>query len=288
MPTAVADPGRRLHVARHVTAEGSFEMVRTAPAARLASFVRSYCGYHERAALPAIRRELPGPMVVFILDLGPPLRLLDAAGKLHAQHAGGFAAGLDESFTSTQTQDGEQRGIQVDLSLTGAQAVFGLPMHELAGRIVRLDDLFGASVRELRARIEDTPDWGARFALLDRFFAARVGTTAAPTDWLTWAWQRIESSGGQVSVDTLAREVGYSRKHLTVSFRQRFGMAPKPLALLVRFDRAVRMLRARRGRDLAAVGLECGYFDQAHFIRDFRRYSGSTPGEYTLPWPVGE
>jgi AraC-like DNA-binding protein len=53
----------------------------------------------------------------------------------------------------------------------------------------------------------------------------------------------------------------------------------------VRFDRAVRLLRSGAGHDLAQLGLACGYFDQAHFIRDFRRYAGSTPGDYQLPWP---
>jgi AraC-like DNA-binding protein len=65
-------------------------------------------------------------------------------------------------------------------------------------------------------------------------------------------------------------------------------MAPKPLARLVRFDRAVRLLRAGSAKSLTEVAQASGYFDQAHFIREFRAFSGGTPGEYDPGWPVGD
>jgi AraC-like DNA-binding protein len=289
---AHAQPGRSLRTSRHVSDEGSWELVEAAPAPRLAGLVRSYVGYHERTRPLTERRELPGPVVVFILELGPTLRLIDARGRLHPAHAGGFVVGLDEAFTTTQLGTGEQRGIQIDCSLEGAATLLGVPLGELTGAIVGVRELFGAQVMELRERILATPDWRVRFDLLDRFFLARLDAAATRTaaagtrDWLSVAWQQIEASGGRMSVEALARVLGYSRKHLTVSFRERYGLAPKPLAQLVRFDRAVQLLRSGRCRDLAQLGLDCGYFDQAHFIRDFRRYAGSTPGDYQLPWPA--
>ena len=285
----VAAAERRLQISRHAAPEGSWELVRTTPAARLQPYLRSYCGYHEQTPGPSQRRELPGPIAVLILDLGPTLRILDAtSGALKHAHAAGFVAGLDDHFTLTETV-GEQRGIQVDLDLAGALHIFGVPLSELTRRVVGLDDVFGASVHRLRAQIEEADDWHTRFALLDRFFSARLGDALGDRrgDWVEHAWQRILGSGGLVSIEALAREVGYSRKHLSVSFRERFGMAPKPLARIVRFDRAVQLLRSGQRRSFADVGQECGYFDQAHFIREFRELSGGTPGEYLNPWPAG-
>jgi AraC-like DNA-binding protein len=297
MAAAVSGPGRAraIQVARQESAEGSWEIVRGAPDARLAGIVRSYVAYHERTVVPGRRqRELPGPAIPFILELGPTLRLYDARGVRAAALPGGFVAGPDETFTTTELDGHEQRGIQIDCSFEGAQAIFGVPLAALAGHIIGVGDLFGAEVAELRERIEGCApgDWHARFALVDRFFLRRVAVwreacRPAGAAWLTWVWQAIESAGGNVSIDQLARSVGYSRKHVTTCFRERFGLAPKPLARLVRFDRAVRLLRAGAGRgSLAQVAAECGYFDQAHFIRDFRRYAGGTPGEYAVPWPA--
>ncbi len=280
----VAAPERRVRISRHASAEGTWELVYGMPAARLARYVRSYCGYHERTPGPAERRELPGPTVVLILELGPSLSILGPGGESF-QHAGGFVAGLDDRFTLTKTC-GEQRGIQIDLELRGAVHLFGMPMSELARRVVSLEDVFGQDVHGLRAQIEETPDWHARFTLLDRFLSERLRDDLAPNDWVDWAWRRLRESGGLVSIEGLAKEVGFSRKHLSVTFHERFGMTPKLLARLVRFDRAVRLLRSGRHRSFADVGLECGYFDQAHFIREFRDFAGSTPGEYLTPWPL--
>ena len=288
----VASPERRVHVVRHESADGRWELTRTRPAARLAAHVTGYCGYHEATPAPALRRELPGPQVVFILDLGPTLRLHDERSATPQAYASGFVAGLDERSTLTETS-GEQHGIQIDLDLAGASALLGVPLVELTGRAVALDDLYGvAEVRRLRDQIQSTADWHRRFAVLDRFFGDRLARTgAAPPaapDWLDVAWRRVRDSGGLLSIDALADELGYSRKHVSVRFRERFGLSPKRLARLVRFDRAVRLLRSGTGTSLAQIGLQCGYFDQAHFIREFREFAGETPGAYFCPWPLAE
>jgi AraC-like DNA-binding protein len=85
-------------------------------------------------------------------------------------------------------------------------------------------------------------------------------------------------SGGAVAVETLAAELGWSRRHFAARFRAEVGMAPKALARLLRFERAVERLRG--GEELAMIALGCGYYDQAHFNRDFRAFTGTTPTAY--------
>ena len=75
----------------------------------------------------------------------------------------------------------------------------------------------------------------------------------------------------------LAAELGCSRKHLGVQFREHIGLAPKAAARLVRFNHALRLVRD--GGRTADVAQACGYADQAHLTREFRGFSGSTPRE---------
>jgi AraC-like DNA-binding protein len=78
-----------------------------------------------------------------------------------------------------------------------------------------------------------------------------------------------------VRVETLARETGWSRRHLSATFAREVGLPPKVFARLARFERAVRLLRA--GGDLADVAYACGYADQPHMNRDFRAFLGAPP-----------
>ena len=94
----------------------------------------------------------------------------------------------------------------------------------------------------------------------------------------TAAFRLLVASGGAADVAGVAREVGWSRRHLSERFRQEVGLAPKATARLVRFDLAKRMLSTSRRRvGLATVAAEAGYADQAHFTREFRDLAGESP-----------
>lgn len=277
MAQAAALP--ELKVVRGRSDRGAWELTfgRCHPA--LAPYVREYCGYFERTPVPARRREMPAAQVVMIIDFGPTLRLLDPSGaRVAAQHAGGFVAGIDDGVTLTETV-GQMEGIQVNFTPIGARLLFARPMHELARQIVSLPDAFGPDGRDLAERLHDTRGWPARFRLLDRVLLDRMLAPSALPGWISVAWDRIEGSGGAVAIEALVGELGYSRKHLAAVFKEHVGMTPKAIARLVRFQRAVVALREAPAADLARLALDLGYYDQAHFSREFRAFSGLTPGE---------
>jgi transcriptional regulator GlxA family with amidase domain len=91
------------------------------------------------------------------------------------------------------------------------------------------------------------------------------------------AHDRLVATGGAVRVEQLARETGWSRRHLSARFREEVGMPPKAFARLVRFQRAAGLLRA--GADLADAAYACGYADQPHMNRDFRDLFGAPPSQ---------
>ena len=73
---------------------------------------------------------------------------------------------------------------------------------------------------------------------------------------------------------------GCSRRHLAAQFREHVGLPPKLLARILRFDRVIALLRHAEPERWAEVAYDCGYYDQAHFNRDFRQFAGSTPGAF--------
>jgi AraC-like DNA-binding protein len=174
-----------------------------------------------------------------------------------------------------------RRYASIDLELTplGAWAVLGLPLGELAGQTVPLEDAFGVSASRLVDELHATSDWDTRFDALERFLLARAQDGPGPTPAVAWALSRLWQTEGRVRVGSLAAQLGCSRRYLHARFREQVGLAPKTVARLVRFG-AVRRRIERAPARWADVAYECGYADQSHLNRDFRELAGTTPGDF--------
>jgi AraC-like DNA-binding protein len=145
--------------------------------------------------------------------------------------------------------------------------------------VVELEDLFGRAARLLTQELYDAPSWDARFEILDRELARRIQNTRAPSPVVSCAWSRLVSTGGRASIGGIVRAAGCSQKHLIAQFREEIGLSPKTLARVLRFGRAVQIIKEGGGGRLAEIAQDCGYYDQAHFSRDFRAFAGVTPTE---------
>ncbi|MBC8070733.1 MAG: AraC family transcriptional regulator [Deltaproteobacteria bacterium] len=255
-----------------------WELARAHAHPRLRACVEGYAGYWERADAPLVRRELPVPKAVLIIDFGPPLHIV-ADDASFAAHAAGFVAGLSDRVTVTR-HGGFSQGIQVDLTPIGAHRLTGVPARLLADAVVGLGDVFGSAGPSLTARLQELPSWEARFDVLDTFLLARLERARAVPRIVVAAHQRIVASHGAITVSELARELGISRKHLIAGFHEHVGLAPKLFGQVVRFHGAIaHVLADGSHRDWARIATAAGYYDQAHLIRDVRRFSGYTPGE---------
>lgn len=257
---------------------GRYERVERGAHPELAGIVNRYCGYTHRGTGQASRREVAQDQVTIIIGFGPVLRV---AGPSHPESIEqSFVAGLHPSYAVT-TEYGDLEGVQIDLAPLGAHMLFGTAMHELSAHlVVALDEVLGAEARELTERLVDAPDWGARFQLLDMYIAGRVDAARPPSPDVTWACRRLRDTGGRLEVGALAAELGCSNRHLVARFREQVGLPPKTVSSLIRFQRAVDRLSHDDGSRFAEIAADCGYYDQAHLNREFRRLAGTTPGAF--------
>ena len=269
-----------MRVARHESPQLSWEMVTRDAAAPLREHVRNYTGYVERTAKPLVRREVPTGDVTLIISPDTTLRLPDVrdGSRPPASH-GSFVAALHDTHALVE-HDGYQHGIEVRLTPLGAHRLFGLSMDELTNRVVELDDLLGRGAEELVGRLWDVAGWEARFDLLDRLIAGRVDEARPASEGVAWAWQQLRETQGRVAVGSLATELGWSHRRLIARFREQVGMPPKTIGRVLRFENVSRALIGTPEPRLAEVAFDCGYYDQAHLNRDFRDFSGMTPGAY--------
>ncbi len=229
-----------------------------------------------------LRREVPTARIPVILHLDDPYGVAGVDGVTRA-HRAGFAAGMHELPATTESPQGRNRCLQLDLAPAAAHRLFGVPM---------------ARAREPRRGARRPARPGRRgscrsgCATRRRGIAAsRCSTTcccagcadAPASRELDWAWHALRRSGGQLRIATLAGELGWSHRHLIARFRREIGLPPKTVARIVRFERALRLARREAEPSWAEIAHACGYADQAHLIRDFRAFAGTTPGAWTAP-----
>jgi AraC-like DNA-binding protein len=250
------------------------------PAPALRSYVRRYHGFLETTDAPMRRREGPGVDVIVLLSFECDWRIGAATNPSHPwERHTSFVAGLHEGSVLTE-HDGRSHGMQVSLTPPGAYALLGLPMHELAGRTVSLDDVVGRHADRLPERLAELDDWTERFELLDSTLASRLEEAKPVSPGVVWAWRRLTRTDGLVPIGELVRELGWSRKRLAARFREEVGVPPKSLARLLRFERAKALLERDDRPSLTRLALECGYYDQSHLSNEFRRITGTTPAAY--------
>jgi AraC-like DNA-binding protein len=153
-------------------------------------------------------------------------------------------------------------------------------MDELTNRVVAIEDVLGPRAALLAERLQEAPGWAERFALIDATLLRRLAAGPQPAPEVAWTFRRLATADGRVAIGALADEVGWSRRHLATSWRRDVGLGPKAVARILRFQRALRLLR--EGHTLADAAYECGYADQPHLNRDFRALAGATPREVTF------
>jgi len=224
-------------------------------------------GYAEFSARPLQRTEVAGAFLPLIITLGPTISVDGTA-------FGSFLAGLYERPVQTAFV-GEQLGVQLNLTPLGAYRLFGGVVADVAGAVVE-----PPGVAELGERLAAAPSWPQRYELVQQWLSRRLADAPSPDPAVAWAWDRLATSAGRTPVGALAAEIGWSRRHFAARFRAHTGLPPKPVARLLRFERAASLVAS--GRPLASVADAAGYADQAHLSREFVRLAGCPPGRYQV------
>lgn len=268
---------RPTSIREHDDGHDRWRITDAAPASELAGIVDRYGGWEETTTSFTTRRELASTSGVFIINLGAPLEIVDAGGRVQRFASGeGFVGGIAEG-TSLSHSTGAMAGIHVHLPLIRLTTMLGISAADLTGRVVRLSDLRDRSVADLASRVVEAANEEARFSHLDRFFSARADRLDT-NDAVALAFALLRRRGPR-PVERAAEALGWSRKRVARTLEDATGLLPRKLVRLARFDRFVGAVQSQGGASLAELASDAGYADQAHLTRDARRLSAMTPAE---------
>ena len=207
-----------------------------------------------------------------ILPTGESALIID----LREGGTAGFSGPHSESFVIDVASEFFVAGVQ--FTPGGAFPFFDPPMAELTNHQVPLDRLWGGFANELREQVLASSSAEARLDTIERVLLSRLRPGRALHPAVDYAVRRLQHGGEPVG--QVVRRIGLSHRRFLDLFAGQVGLTPKRFARVRRFQRVVQQVHAGRPVNWAEVAASCGYFDQAHFIREFAEFSGVNPSTY--------
>lgn len=162
----------------------------------------------------------------------------------------------------------------------GASAFFGFPLDTMRNSVVDLDAIWNGGASALRDQLLEAASPPAKFRVLEEALLACWRPEADHHRAVAYALARFSGEAERMTIAKVMSQIGLSPRRFIELFRQQVGMTPKMFCRLRRFQHALGEIQRRREVQWADVAFQCGYYDQAHFINNFREFGGITPGDY--------
>lgn len=244
--------------------EGDFKHARRAPSPTLGGLIEHYwyVSWDLRGHPPQQQETLPHPNVHFVIEPG--------CTRIYGVHSGRFARRLE----------GQGQVFGIKFKAGGFFPFYGAPVSELLNRSLDPSRVFGHEAARFESDIFASTDLDAMATLAERLLLAHLPAADANVARICELVASIASDRGLTSVDMLVQQSGLTKRTLQRLFNQYVGVGPKWVINRYRLHEAIAQLQAGKPLVWTELALTLGYFDQAHFIRDFRALVGRSPAEY--------
>lgn len=156
----------------------------------------------------------------------------------------------------------------------------GMPLKEMDNKAVALEELYGKEGLEIENKILNAPTTSERIRLIEAFLMYRLKDTGMIDHIVRSTIDTIITANGQLPVNKLSEQMNINRRQLERKFSSNVGLSPKQLCRVIRLQAALKMLLSKQFTSLTALAYEGEYYDQAHFIKDFKEFTGRTPREF--------
>lgn len=258
------------------------------PAAPLDRFVKMI--WYWQGARPSHTKDrmMPDGTIALIINLREDqCRIYDREDPSRCRTMRGITVSGPHSeyfFIDTAEQDCV---LGAEFKPGGAFPFLGPPPSELHGMHLSLEDLWGRAATELRDQVLEAPTPSEKLHALEAALLRRLRGDVDPHPAVRFALDRFHTTPNAVSVAKVTEAIGLSPRRFIQLFREQVGLNPKLYCRVRRFQEAIRAARSNGRIEWTTVALDAGYFDQAHFIHDFRAFAGISPGVYLASGPNG-
>jgi len=181
----------------------------------------------------------------------------------------------------------------LDIEATGATDIFAVRFHpegfipyatiaikEMENKAVSLEKIFGNNGLLLEEEMTKANNSPERITIVEKFLTGRLAEAASIDRIVSTTVETILNINGQLSVDQLSQQLNIHRRQLERKFYSAIGLSPKKLSKIIRLQATLKMMMNNELTSLTSIAHEGEYYDQAHFIKDFKEFTGMSPKNF--------
>ncbi|HWD89490.1 MAG TPA: helix-turn-helix domain-containing protein [Mucilaginibacter sp.] len=258
-----------------------FRFIPVTPYPLLSPYVAKIWVFESSGRLPVEERKLIVPNANLKLTLSYRNGIaasVEGKNFLQRENTLTLTGLIDAPVTLDPFEDAQTGTIIIEFNQLGAYRLFHLSFADIKNQIAGLTELIGNSAEELQLRLADAGELDLKLQILQNFLLRRLENSTADLIY-DYCVNRIADSRGLVGVAQLEKETGYSARWLHRKFSEHLGTGPKNLAEIVRFRQFYQAYSTGMAPENLKQYVYQYYHDQSHFLRAFKRFTGTTPTE---------
>lgn len=256
-----------------------FRFIPITPHPLLSPYVAKIQVFESTGRLPASEKKLIVPNANFKLTLTYRNGIVAGIGDktfIQTENKLSLTGLIDSPVLLDSHEDAQTGTIIIEFNPLGAYRFFRLSYAEVKNQIVEMTDLVGNYAEELQSQLAEAKAISLKLQLLENFLIKQLQKTVADPIY-DYCIDRISSSKGLVSVAQLEKATGYGARWLHAKFTEHLGTGPKNLSEIIRFKQFYHAYSTGAEPNRLKEQIYQNYHDQSHFLRAFKRFTGSTP-----------
>lgn len=190
-----------------------------------------------------------------------------------------WVAGLQTQPTYVESY-GESKMIVIQFKTIGAYAFLHQPLWHFTDDYTALDCVFNQEAEDIWEQLQEAKTIHEKFVLTENFLCSKLSAIPIPQEKLISSVDNLFKKSTTTPINQICQQHRISRKHLNFLFQEYLGVSPKMLSSLHRFQSMLHTIRNAKPDKLTDVAYQLDFFDQAHFNKNFKRFTGLKPQDY--------
>lgn len=255
--------------------------LRHIPLFPLGLFVENFIYYRDFHPAHNVDRFLPDGNVHLVIDLTENPKYIydnETLKPIQLCRRSWFSGIRSEAITIPSGKESEM--MIVNFQKGKAYPFIGHPLYEVTDHVIDGYQALGKGIDDIRDQLQETVSIISKFNLLEHYLLQVFKDKMVLNPCVDYATNQILQNPNQLSIERVMFKTGYSQKHMIKLFKDQVGLTPKSFMNVIRFQKTIEEIGSGKAIKWSELAAECGYYDQAHFIHDFKHFSGFTPAQY--------